>query len=415
MLRHYLSLSLKVFARRKVFTAVSLFGISFTLVVLMLVTALLDHVIAPYPPEVNQDRTLGIYFAMEQGEHMRRNGGAGYELLDRYLRGVAGVETLSIVSYPSRAYSYLNGARIASYKKSTDAEFWRVMRFRFLEGAPYTPEDVANARMVAVINAATRQKFFGDGPVVGRTFEIDAQRFTVVGVVEDVPILRLVPFADVWVPTTTAKTDAYRRGITGNFMGLFMARTPADLPAIRAEVLSRVSRVEPSDPKAFDHVAAYPESLFDTAARVLTTGGDASVAEPGKRLWLALGVLATLFMLLPAINLVNLNVSRIMERASEIGVRKAFGASSRVLVGQFLVENVCLTLGGALVGFVGSAWLLWVLNGSGLILYADLQLNHRIFVYGLALAVAFGVVSGTYPAWRMSRLHPVQALKGASR
>ena len=45
-------------------------------------------------------------------------------------------------------------------------------------------------------------------------------------------------------------------------------------------------------------------------------------------------------MLLPAVNLVNLNVSRIMERASEIGVRKAFGASSRALVGQFVVENV---------------------------------------------------------------------------
>ena len=51
-----------------------------------------------------------------------------------------------------------------------------------------------------------------------------------------------------------------------------------------------------------------------------------------------------LFMLLPALHLINLNVSRIMERASEIGVRKTFGASSRSLVGQFVVENVLLTL-----------------------------------------------------------------------
>ena len=48
-----------------------------------------------------------------------------------------------------------------------------------------------------------------------------------------------------------------------------------------------------------------------------------------------------LFLLLPTVNLVNLNVSRIMERASEIGVRKSFGASSWTLVGQFVVENVC--------------------------------------------------------------------------
>ena len=59
-----------------------------------------------------------------------------------------------------------------------------------------------------------------------------------------------------------------------------------------------------------------------------------------------------LFMLLPTLNLVNINLSRILERSSEIGVRKAFGASSRTLVGQFVVENLVLTLIGAAVGLV---------------------------------------------------------------
>jgi putative ABC transport system permease protein len=120
-------------------------------------------------------------------------------------------------------------------------------------------------------------------------------------------------------------------------------------------------------------------------------------------------------MLLPALNLVNLNMSRIMERASEIGVRKAFDASSRALVGQFLVENVVLTGIGALLALAVSAWALSVVNGSGVILYADLRLNLRVFGWGVVLALFFGVMSGVYPAWRMSRLHPVQALKGASR
>jgi putative ABC transport system permease protein len=111
----------------------------------------------------------------------------------------------------------------------------------------------------------------------------------------------------------------------------------------------------------------------------------------------------------------NLNTSRILERASEIGVRKAFGASSRVLVGQFVVENVVLTLVGAAVGFVIAGWLLSAINASGIIQYASLQLNYRIFAWGVGLAVAFGLLSGVYPAWRMSRLHPVEALKGAAR
>jgi putative ABC transport system permease protein len=47
--------------------------------------------------------------------------------------------------------------------------------------------------------------------------------------------------------------------------------------------------------------------------------------------------------------------------------------------------------------------------------YSQLALNWRIFAYGLALAAIFGVVSGVYPAWRMSRLHPADALTGGRR
>src|SRR5438045_7104443 len=112
MLTNYLKLAIKVLARRKFFTFVSLFGISFTLAVLVLATALVDHAVAPFPPEVHQDRTLGVYFTSLSGEHMRRNGGAGFKLLDGYLRDIPGVERMSIVSYPNGAYSYLNGTRV---------------------------------------------------------------------------------------------------------------------------------------------------------------------------------------------------------------------------------------------------------------------------------------------------------------
>ena len=130
---------------------------------------------------------------------------------------------------------------------------------------------------------------------------------------------------------------------------------------------------------------------------------------------MALSIIGLLFMLLPTVNLVNLNISRIMERASEIGVRKAFGASSRTLVGQFIVENIVLTLIGAVLGFVLSYFVLRGLTASGLVRYTVFHLNARVFLYGVAIALFFGVFSGVYPAWRMSRLNPVQALKGASR
>jgi putative ABC transport system permease protein len=137
--------------------------------------------------------------------------------------------------------------------------------------------------------------------------------------------------------------------------------------------------------------------------------------EQGWKLTLLLIGLGLLFMLLPTVNLININVSRIMERASEIGVRKAFGASARTLVGQFIVENVILTLVGGAIGFVLSFFILRALTASGWIQYAQFHINFRVFLYGLAMAGLFGLLSGVYPAWRMSRMNPVQALKGASR
>ncbi len=165
----------------------------------------------------------------------------------------------------------------------------------------------------------------------------------------------------------------------------------------------------------FQSVEATPETLFDTIGRMFIGNGTGMGTGYGASLMIALTAAAALFMLLPAVNLMNLNTSRILERASEIGVRKAFGASSRTLVGQFIIENVVLTLVGAAIGFVLAGWLLQAINTSGLIQYASLHLNYRIFAWGVALAVVFGLLSGVYPAWRMSRLHPVQALKGASR
>ena len=106
--------------------------------------------------------------------------------------------------------------------------------------------------------------------------------------------------------------------------------------------------------------------------------------------------------------------SRILERASEIGVRKAFGASSLTLVGQFLVESVILTLLGSLFGLLLSALALVWLGNLDLIPYAHLSLNLKVIVYAIGLALVFSFVSGAYPAWRMSRLHPVEALHGRS-
>jgi putative ABC transport system permease protein len=116
-------------------------------------------------------------------------------------------------------------------------------------------------------------------------------------------------------------------------------------------------------------------------------------------------------MILPTLNLVNINITRIMERSSEIGVRKAFGASSRTLVYQFIVENIILTLLGGVIGIILSFVVLQVLNSAHLIANLELSINFTVLFIGLLVCLVFGLISGVYPAWRMSKLNVVTALK----
>jgi putative ABC transport system permease protein len=120
------------------------------------------------------------------------------------------------------------------------------------------------------------------------------------------------------------------------------------------------------------------------------------------------------FLVLPTTNLISINLSRFMERSTEIGVRKTFGASSAHLVWQFVVENVFLCVVGGAIALVGALGVLALIENAGWLPYADLTINFRVFLCGLALAVFFGLLSGAYPAWRTSKLHPVNALRGGA-
>jgi putative ABC transport system permease protein len=411
MLRHYLTLSVKVLLRRKVFTLISLFGIVATLTVFVVIAALLDHSFGPGAPEGNRRRMLSVMRVNIFGEGLRMSAHGSYHLFDTHARNLPGVQHLSIFTNSSTAESFVDGRKQTLALKRTDAGFWRVFDFTFLEGRPYETRDVENADFVAVITETTRRRLLGDGSAIGRRIEVGGQHFLVMGVVPDVSALRPLPYADVWVPVTTSTTSIRDSGVLGGYQAAVVGHDREALPGIRAEFNSRLARADL--PPGAQAVVAPFETQFEGFARQLMS--DEEVTSKASALIGLMTAGGLLLALLPAVNLVNLNVSRILERHSEVGVRKAFGASSRTLVGQFIIENVLLTLVGAAFAFAVSLLVLRAINQSGVIPNAQLGMNVRIFLIGAALAIAFGVVSGVYPAWRMSRLHPVNALKGQSR
>lgn len=411
MIRNYLLLAWKVLMRRKFFTFISLFGICFTLTVLLVVTALLDAALVPQAPETKLDRTLTLHTVVMKSPdgNATRSGPAGYGLLDRHVRTLQDVELVSVCSSPSPVTVYHNGDKVTMDVRQTDAAFWQVFDCTFLEGRPFTAQEEENARPVAVINAAMRDRLFGPGPATGKHLNAAGRTFRIIGVVANVSRFRFNSYADIWVPISTMQTAGYRDELMGLFKALVVARDRQDFGRIRADFQAQLEKVVFPDPKKMNHIEAGLDTHLELVlGDMLNTKGDSLPLQ----FFALLALFSVLFMCLPAINLVNINMSRIMERASEIGVRKSFGASSGTLVGQFVVENLVLVLLGGAASLLGAYGVLALIERSELLPYASFSPSIRVFLYALAASVVFALLSGVYPAWRMARLHPAEALKG---
>lgn len=409
MLKNYIKIAWKVLQRRKFFTFISLFGISLTLMVLMVLTAFVDHLVSPNYPEVNRDRSLYITFATmttAKGDGSW-SGGSGFHFLDKYVSTLKTPQKMALASLEPRVVdAFYKNNRQKLNLKTTDANFWEVMEFDFKAGKAFNQQQLEAGEKVAVINEKTRKGYFGNRTdVIGESIEISLEKYRIIGVVRGAPITRIFASADIYVPYTTSKTLMRDKNLIGGFGGVLLANSTADFPEIQAEFDAIVPKVVLPD--AWENLDTAAEPYVQSFLRVFVSKRGTSVSY----VYLFLGLFAFLFMALPAINLVNINVSRIMERSSEIGVRKAFGAASSTLVYQFIIENLIITLLGGLIGILLAIIAIYMLNNSGLIADLDLALNLKVLFISLMVCIFFGLMSGVLPAYRMSKMNVVTALK----
>jgi len=414
MFRNYLLTACKVFMRRKLFTAINLLCIVLTLVVLMVIASLLETAFRPSGVEGKSERFLQVFMMrMDSPDgHGRSSTPPGFKLIDKYLKPMPGVERVAAVTMPASVSVYQGNNVSELQMRRADADYWKVLDFRLLAGRLPTALDDAAGRMIAVLNESTARRLFPGEPTaaLGQRIDVGGQTFAVVGVVEDA--MHLNAFADIWAPISTFASSGYRNDLTGMFTALILAKDASDLPRIREQVAQIARGVVHDDPKQWKTIRFLADSKLDLFARILTNSDDSLDSGAGQLLT-GIAVAAVIFMLLPALNLVNLNTGRIMERRAEIGVRKAFGATSRQLAVQLVIENVLLCLAGGLVAFGATVGVLAWLESADLIPYLRVDLNLAVFGWGMLIATVFGLLSGVLPAWKMSRLDPVHALKGA--
>lgn len=417
MFYNYLKISLAVLVRRKFLTFVNLFGAVLTLTVLVVAFAILESVVSPAGAQHRQDRILTVLDTVIAGPNGSWGGGPGRAFFDVHIATLETPDLVSFATNPQSVASYRDGRKLNAQLRRTDATYWQILDFELLEGRLLAADDIDQGRFVAVINEATAGSYFPGRSAIGETIDAGTDSFEVVGVVANEPVTSLLAYSDIWVPLTT--TVAGTEEWVGGGIAMLWFEDASRIGAAKAEYAESLEGfVYTPDPAEFERVV----SSAMTALEMVATGiigemyreNGTPSAAPGTRVAAFMGLVSVtvlLFMALPAINMSNLNIGRILERAPEIGLRKATGASRTVLVGQFIFENVVLCAIGGLIAFALAPLVLGILNET-VFPYGQLGLNLPVFVAGFGFVLLFGVLSGAYPALKMARLDPAAALRG---
>ncbi|WP_207429765.1 ABC transporter permease [Pedobacter sp. SYSU D00535] len=413
MLKNYIKLALKVMLRKKYYTILSLAGIGFTIMIITVFATFIDQVIGENSAEPERNRTLILDKVSVYNQGKKEDGFPSIHFLKKYVSDLESTEVISFITNKSYI-SFSKGKPTGHYLVYTDEHFWEITDFEFLEGRSFNRKEVENGDRVLIINKRTREHFFGDQAATGKELRVYGEKFKVIGVVTSGAAFSRVN-ADMILPYSMDKNLQGLEGpIQGSYSAMLLARS--DNPKqVRSELRAKM-RLLTNKISGADSLKAYAFTPLEQFAK--SSSFTDQEPEYGKTA-ISFFIILLLFMLIPAISLINLNLSRIGERAEEIGVRKSFGATSATLVGQLVVENVILTLVGGIIGLALAAYatglLVHIINTFDPLFKMPADsfiINWRVLALSIFSCLVFGLLSGVYPAWKMSKLNPVYALKG---
>lgn len=399
-------MSWKVLLRKPFYTVISLVGISFTLMILVIVVAFYEHSLAPNGIMKNFDRVLSINRVVLSNteKHFIWSSSAGYYLINEYVKKMKTPSEISLTTDPIITKVFNKGKKFELKVRYTDSQFWNIFAFEFIRGRSYNEKEVNNSDPVAVIDDKSSMEYFGSVDVIGNSIKINDLEYKIVGVIKNVPIIRFQGFAQVFLPFTRSKFNLRSEELIGIFECNLMTKDKRGIKNMKDEWERILPQIRL--PQEYNKIECNLETLLESLR-----GQIMPASKTNSAFAVIVFILLILFMSLPSLNLVNLNITRILERSSEIGLRKAMGASSQKLVYQFIIENIFLTLMGGVIALILSYTVLKIIDASGVIPNSHFGINFNLFFYSLLLTLFFGLISGAYPAWKMSRMDIMNALK----
>lgn len=250
-------------------------------------------------------------------------------------------------------------------------------------------------RTTAVIGPQLAIDLFGTDRPIGQRFTLRGQEFTVIGILRKAnsPInFNSVDFDHAALITLEAGKGLHE-GRTQIQQLNFSAASP--------EALSKTSSAI-HDQLMKNHMG---EEDF-----AITTGKD--VGKPTSQLFQAVRdvmvAIAAISLVVGGIGIMNIMLVGVAERTREVGIRKAVGASNSIIIGQFMVESLMLSLFGGILGYVLGYLIAFVI--CTFLFFAPV-VTWSIALVALAMSVGIGVLFGLYPAVRAARKDTIESLR----
>ena len=261
------------------------------------------------------------------------------------------------------------------------------------DGSFFTAVDNINRRQVCVIGKDLEEVLFPGESAVGKyisVFRNQAKSFLVVGVLAERDSSLGASYNEsIFMPYNTY-VQRFRRT---NQVGTYVVKVDAehDATVVADQIEDYLNAIAGSD---YYRIFS-PATIREMADSVMGTFSA------------FLAAIAAISLVVGGIGIMNIMLVSVVERTGEIGIRKALGATPRLIRTQFLVESVILTLSGGLIGiFMGSLLSYAVVSASGWNLHFSLP----AIAVSLLFSAFIGIFFGYYPAYKASKLDPIDAL-----
>ena len=297
-----------------------------------------------------------------------------------------------------------NGSYVVIYQNKNwttsvagvNSNFQDVNNWTMTSGRFFSDKNVQNRERVAVVGQTVVKNLFADEDPVGKEIRVKNIPFRVIGVLKSKGNGTMGNDQDdtVLIPYTTSMERV--EGIDYLRRVYVVAKDDGGIDRLQADIenLLRV-RHNIKDTNLDDFNIQNMKSIMETVAQ--TTG----------TFTLFLGAVAAISLVVGGIGIMNIMLVSVTERTREIGVRKALGATYSVIVTQFLIEAVVISL---MVGFIGIAFGIGASKVIGMVSGMSTIVSVPTIIMSFAFSMAIGLIFGIYPARKAAKLNPIDAL-----